>query len=361
MTLRVAIGFGSLAVAANLPPDQPTITGGVIGGTNWSLSSSTFSDPDSGDTHLNSDWQVTTAGDTGFASPVWQSLATTANKTSVQVTGLANSTIYIARVRYRDNHGAVSDYSSTVTDTTEASSGASVYEDGFETGDMSYTGNGFSWSQGSMSPSTDRAYAGNYSLKFVFGPDANLEDSWQEQRFNLGTPCPEIWLEYRIWIPANYYQRTQSAGGNNNKFFCMWDSGDYHGGAPGAMQWFLETWPDGSGNSSLQFLWGDQYQFWGGGTLPNFILAADKGAWMRIRCHSKPSTYKGASPLDGDGIFEMWKNDEKWFDRNDLNWTHETEEFWQRGYVMGYCNTGFLDETSFYVDEIKWFTSNPGW
>lgn len=53
----------------NQPPATPTVSADAVGSHYVLASSSAYSDPDS-DPHVKTQWQITTAADTGFASPV---------------------------------------------------------------------------------------------------------------------------------------------------------------------------------------------------------------------------------------------------------------------------------------------------
>jgi PKD repeat protein len=83
------------------------------------LQASAFSDPDGGDTHAASRWQITeAAGD--YSSPVFDSGADTTHLTGVLVPALSYSTTYYWHVRYQDNRGAWSSYSNETSFTTAA-------------------------------------------------------------------------------------------------------------------------------------------------------------------------------------------------------------------------------------------------
>jgi hypothetical protein len=117
-------------------PSTPTNTTPANAATNQSrnptLIGSTFSDPDTGDTHANSQWQLAT--DSGFSSLVWDSSTTATNLTSIVVnssngtfsgslsgkTTLNSSTQYYFRVRHQDNNGGWSNYSTGTYFTTQA-------------------------------------------------------------------------------------------------------------------------------------------------------------------------------------------------------------------------------------------------
>ncbi len=110
----------------NRPPDRPAPVSPPTGTTGTSLSptleSSVFSDPDSGDTHGASQWQITTkAGD--YGSPVFDNAhAAGSSLTSIAVLtcNLSPSTTYYWRVRYQDNRGAWSDWSEEASFTTQS-------------------------------------------------------------------------------------------------------------------------------------------------------------------------------------------------------------------------------------------------
>ena len=104
---------------ADQPPNQPINTSPTGSGISLTptLESSAFSDPDAGDTHAASWWQVTTtAGD--YSSPVFDSNTDASHLTSSNVPSLAYSTTYYWRVRHQDIHGLWSSYSNETSFTT---------------------------------------------------------------------------------------------------------------------------------------------------------------------------------------------------------------------------------------------------
>jgi Leucine-rich repeat (LRR) protein len=115
----------SFITVANQPPSQPTNLFPLDEATGVSLTahlqSLAFSDPNAGDTHAASQWQITTTpGD--YSSPVFDSGEDAHNLISITIPSeiLTYSTTYYWRVRYQDNHGAWSDWSSETSFTTEA-------------------------------------------------------------------------------------------------------------------------------------------------------------------------------------------------------------------------------------------------
>lgn len=110
----------------NSPPNTPTISAGTPTSSGVTLTGSAFSDPDVGDTHAASQWQVTTSADTNYLSPVISTGDDATNKTSYAASGLSASTGYIARARYKDSAGNYSAWSSDASFTTAAGSSSTV-------------------------------------------------------------------------------------------------------------------------------------------------------------------------------------------------------------------------------------------
>ncbi|NQT47439.1 MAG: PQQ-like beta-propeller repeat protein, partial [Chloroflexi bacterium] len=123
-TIYVGSHDGKLyAIGSNRQPDQSTNASPSDGADNISLTpvlqSSAFSDPDSGDNHTASQWQVTTSpGD--YSSPVFDSGTDTSNLTSITIPSgtLDYSTTYYWRVSHQDNHGTWSEWSAETNFTT---------------------------------------------------------------------------------------------------------------------------------------------------------------------------------------------------------------------------------------------------
>jgi hypothetical protein len=89
------------------------------------LKASAFSDSDTGDTHAASQWQIsTTAGN--YSSPVFDSSTDTSNLITITIPSgkLDYSTAYYWHVRYQDNHGDWSNWSTETSFTTLASTSA---------------------------------------------------------------------------------------------------------------------------------------------------------------------------------------------------------------------------------------------
>ena len=119
--------------ATNHNPNTPVNSSPSNGAGNQSLTptliASAFSDPDSGDTQAGSEWQVTLASS---GSVVYDS-GQVAGQTNWTVPSgyLANNTGYTWQVRYEDNHGAWSNYSTTTSFTTVAAPATYIFVKSF--------------------------------------------------------------------------------------------------------------------------------------------------------------------------------------------------------------------------------------
>jgi len=109
--------------APNNPPNQPSDISPSNGATGISLTptlqSTAFSDPDAGDIHAASQWQVrTTSG--SYSGPVYDSGTDGLHPTSINIAGgtLNYSNTYYWHVRHQDNHGTWSEWSAEASFTT---------------------------------------------------------------------------------------------------------------------------------------------------------------------------------------------------------------------------------------------------
>ena len=112
-TATLTDGF---TIVHNQIPNQPNNQAPANEATSLSLTptlqSSAFSDPDVGDTHAASQWEITTTpGD--YSPSVFDSGTDAVNLTNITIPGgtLSESTTYYWHVRHQDNHGAWSDWS----------------------------------------------------------------------------------------------------------------------------------------------------------------------------------------------------------------------------------------------------------
>jgi hypothetical protein len=236
-----------------------------------------------------------------------------------------------------------------------------IFQDGFETGNFSHTQGSARWASpnGTVAVSSTRAKTGTYSAKFTFGPNPDGQDSWAELPFELGGNYPEVWCAYDLWVPSNYYHRSQGDGSNNKGFLYLW-SGDY--GSPSGPAMGPNFWPAGgglpmqAGESRMKgYLWVPYDQH----IEPSVeaIYFSDRGKWVHIVCH-----YKYASAANNDGCQEIWKTTDgvqrKLLDIRNGPWYMSSAPGFQRGYILGWSNSGFTDLTEMYVDNVIFSTSS---
>lgn len=235
------------------------------------------------------------------------------------------------------------------------------FQDGFESGDKSFTQNGVRWADSnSVTVNTANPKSGSYGMQMRYWATPNNEDSWSEQRFSLGGNYPDIWVSYDMHIPANYNHRTQSGSANNKAFLYMW-SGNY--GSPNGPMIGPEFWPNGDGTSNASmrvFGPGLDRHIWD--ACPVAIKSSDAGKWVKIIAH-----YKYASSSNNDGIAQIWKvyadgSTELTCNVTNGAWYVAGARGFDQGYLLGWSNSGFNEDTSFQIDNIVMSTTSllPG-
>lgn len=117
--------------APSAAPATPTVTVDRANETSVDASTSAFVAGESGGTHTDTQWQITTAADTGFASPVYNPGDDATNLTSILSAGsgvpLQADTDYLIRARHREDDATYSAWSTAVAFTTAFNSGVRYY------------------------------------------------------------------------------------------------------------------------------------------------------------------------------------------------------------------------------------------
>ncbi len=257
---------------------------------------------------------------------------------------------------------------------TTEKEGDIFFNDSFESGDLSYTNqtSGAIWSGSNrggdgdfVGVSTDKAYTGQYSLKFKFGGNPDLDDdAFAEERFYLGSAKDEVYIRYYLWVPENFTVR--SVSGDNNKFIRLWGDtyGDpmqvgvsyRHEGIPyyktKSLGWNadsdLDHVPNCSGSTGLIFP-GNEYR----GTSSLYDM---KGKWTAIETHYKRDAGSG------DGAFEMWVDGVQEINKHNISWIGApcSPGYFKNGYLLGWANSGFDEDTIFYIDDVVFSDSYIG-
>lgn len=106
---------------SNTAPTAPTVTVDQITTTGSRLNGSAFSDPNTGDTHAASRWQVDTENTFGAPLTYDSGAAGEAALRQKSITGLTHNTLYYARVQYQDSAGNWSAWSNIASFKTGAS------------------------------------------------------------------------------------------------------------------------------------------------------------------------------------------------------------------------------------------------
>jgi hypothetical protein len=134
-------------VSSSTTPYPPTLISPAEGSTSGctpQLTTGSFSDPDSGDTHLQTEWQI--GGVSNFSSTAFVKISQS-NLTSLNVPQfvLAGGTTYYWRVRYYDNNSMASEWSSVSsfkTHTTNWDQNGNGIPDNYENEEVDLNGDG---------------------------------------------------------------------------------------------------------------------------------------------------------------------------------------------------------------------------
>ena len=237
-------------------------------------------------------------------------------------------------------------------------------QDNFSTGidSVFYTneaGSGF------IAASTD-VVGGNSSQKVKFSFMGNVDstiDAAAQLAFTLDQLYQELVIDFDLYIPTNYSHVVPSDNSNNNKFFRLWQN-TYADTTAG--QHFGASTFANSGDSSLC----TEMQHFGSGVGPgvgdndnsyaNFITTADHGNWISIRIHVQAGTVGGNYQFTnvngtfwrGDGFVRIYKNNVLTAYNNTMPAIGSGPQGWRYGYLLGYANSGFRQDTFLYLDNL---------
>lgn len=312
------------------------------------------------------------------ATANWSTGATTLPPITWSATGgsISTSGLYTApttagtyRVIVAHSGGALRDTAViTVSGTNSDASGAQpFFQDGFEGGAMN-SANGFVWESGTnTSVGGIRSRSGSSALHFRFAASAIGSDAWSEQRFDMGRYVPELWIEYWLFVPENFKHRNDAP--SNNKFIALWRD-SYMGGVNG--EWNIVANFDRQ-NDSTSTLWfgssrssspvvanigataNNPVQLFGPGS------PLRRGQWNLVQLHLKASSARGVA----DGVAQLWVNRIVLMDERNGDFHNATSipagALLRRGYLLGWANSGYDQETVFSVDDVKFYNSSPGW
>jgi hypothetical protein len=244
-----------------------------------------------------------------------------------------------------------------------------LFEDSFETGDYTHRDpiSGAEWvgrnyaAGDYVSVSSDRAHTGTYSLKFHYDGNLNLaDDAFAEMRYTTGTSGQTDWyLRYYIYYPLNFFIR-DADGPDNNKVGTTWG----------------ESYTDNGGKFNMEFKRGLSVGFklrrnrtWPHATLqcsgiiavgpnqPRWTMTSDYlGRWVCWEFHYKmdDGTGNGQVQLFVDGNLKISMDNLSYID------APCDPPYSRFGYLMGWANSGFNEDTDVYIDDVVFSTSYIG-
>lgn len=269
-----------------------------------------------------------------------------------------------------DAHGSTGDAADSGTDSGVAPDCA-FFSDDFSSGDTSRSENGFSWNDQSFPVSEGFGHGDDHALLFEFGPDASGDDSSAELRFELGRQVQELWIELWIYYPTGdeglgsaRYEHRNDVSSDNNKFLRLWRD-EYNGARPKVGASTLPT-DEGSGGGNSRMI--NEYNpigssmgnFSSGGSA--WVTDGDpdtchRGEWTRVRMY-----FRVSDPGASNGVSRWWVGDTLVYDATDLPNDAEdpADNYLERGYLLGWANSGFSELTHVYVDDVSVCDADPG-
>lgn len=255
------------------------------------------------------------------------------------------------------------------------------FQDQFAGGQLN-DANGFdwapaSWGQRQTSVVEDPDSPGAYALRFSYhnADDAtpahripfNYDNS--EMYFDLGQDVSELWVEYG-WRPPAGLQMT-----DQNKAFILFR--DVYSTPPSfqcAIEFWTQVTPAPSQSvAKIRMMRRQAASDGGTGSLTHWIPETNRavfisptgpvfpGQWNQMRIHLRLS-----SGFDvPDGVFEVFANGvvvESY--TNQKLWNFDTslpDCKMRRGYFMGASNGYHTAPTHWYINNVRFYISNPGW
>lgn len=244
---------------------------------------------------------------------------------------------------------------------------AAFFQDSFESGDVSHTENGTRWGIAEAPRvviSNALAHTGSYSMRFRYAPTAPGADYTSEARFYFGTQRNEVYIRYYIYFPTNYAHRNDG-GPTNNKFMILYQSGATYSTNPIVLGAELEQGSTAISNitgkgwkvgypARLSYASG-AYGYYS--AFPQWrITSADLGKWLCFEWHFKRDS--GA----GDGAFQLWVDGVRVAGATNLSYEGASSfsGYFGEGYLMGWANSGFDQQTDFYIDDVVFSDSYIG-
>ena len=276
-----------------------------------------------------------------------------------------------------------------------------LFTDDFSTGDISKHNDFFRWGGNGLIPSPG---TGGSRIEQVTGPHGTPVNAmrfrymaldsdgssnskhWAEQRFHLtesideertatgesNVAHQEIWIRYSMFVPQNYFHLLNEQGrpqGQNNKgWLTLWNrnyaASQHPDGEPAPVHNRIEWWPSANNQSYTTAVrrsgGGHAAPIWRHESQGNrAFLPSDYGRWVDFAFGMKLKSFKGAD----DAFIRAYKNgnlilewDATQFPEEYDSWARNddpTMNGFDRGYIMGYHNSGYDETTTFHITNFK--------
>lgn len=226
-----------------------------------------------------------------------------------------------------------------------------IAEDNFDTGVKSSLWKDFAYTTVEKLPS--ESGRDGYGLKFWYrGNSSDIEDATAEARFDLNKEYTEVLIEFDLFVPLNYRHLMPSDKVANNKFLRLWQTNYSEGEQIGAGTLVQD-------NNGTSIIGTDHklYPNWGISTgvkqARNFITADDLGKWISIKIYA-------SAPTDQHpGSIRIYKNKYLLLDDTNIANILPGTQGWRYGYLLGWANSGFREDTIFYMDNVRFSEESP--
>ncbi len=250
------------------------------------------------------------------------------------------------------------------------------FEDSFETGDFSHTENGFTWNSIHTNVNINSnplySHSGTHSMAFTYPGVPPGSDNQAQQGFeiaqNASSSPKEIWMEWYLMFPNNYVYRSNESP-DNNKFFYVWAEQysaptdamaglEYESSVGGNITPHLVIHGTNSNGETSQQASVDN----AAGTFeanPFFDPLTVPDTWVHIQVHLRlgnNSTDNGTLEIWFDGVPKVRITDYMIYP-----YSSPVVNYLRNGYLMGWANAGFTNDTTFYIDDFKFYTKDPYW
>lgn len=219
---------------------------------------------------------------------------------------------------------------------------------------------GFAWLSSSANVTVEDAplRPGQKALAFAHRAKPIGEDSTAQQNYDMGRELREVWVAYDLYIPHNFALR-DDVGGENNKFHLLFADSNVGDNLLVGAEYLRVSDTD----SRVKLLGKTDNNQWSALDKqafkhPTFLTTAMRGTWQRVREHVRIDSAAGVH----DGVYECRVNDVLVWSAGDTPiYNSGRNNYVRKGYLMGWANMGFTEETVFYLANPAWYDRDPMW